>query len=429
MTKIGYLRRRLNDEYHKRNLPRAADIGDALLKEHMTNHFASPGYANDLFNVALVYDELGELERAASMYAASIRHICGHGRQLPQTIFLHSLSDAECLALSMRFNNLAGVLAQMGDYDQAREMYTWVRGLNSRAQPGHMQAVSDNLYNMGNVAACVNNKDEALRLHGQALIQRKQDGAAQDVINSLHSLANIYEQTGEYEKAIPFAESALEYSKGGIHAGACCYLAELYELNCQHDKALELYEKVLEEISETGCMRRDYMTVLNRQAYLTGMAGDTNKAITLHKEVFDMYNSLTGLDLGNMDVAFYPDSLRNMAMLNNSIGETSLAEDYMLESIKTRREAGGEDINDICFLIRMYLKNDDYDKLMGILIYALSQAGGPKSPNATATIDAILDSFSDAENTHMLLAAIKDVNDTDVIRSFLDMWRDKDGFM
>jgi len=427
MTKISYLRKRLREEYHKRNLSQAADIGDALLDEHITNRCVSPGYSNDLYNVALVYDELGELEEAAGMYAASIRHIKWPGRRMPQTIFLHSLSDEQCLALSMRFSNLACVIALLGDYNQAQNMYKWVRSLNSRLQPEHMQAVSDNLYNMGNIAASANNTDEALRLHGQALALRKQDGSLEDIMHSLHSLAHIYEETGEYEKAISFAETALDYSKGGIHASACCYLAELYEANGQLEKALELYEKVLAEISVSGCKRRDYMTILSRRAYLAGKTGDPKTAIKLHEEVFNIYNSLTGLDLESIDTGFYANCLKNMAVLNNAIGETAQAEDYMLKSIKSRKVPGKEFANDICFLIRLFLENGTHDKLADILVYVLTQA--PEGPNTTTLIDAIMGSLSNAENMHMLLAAINETNHSDKIRPFLDMWREKGGFL
>jgi len=314
MTKISYLRTRLHDEYRNRNLPQAADIGDALLTEHLTNNYVSQGYANDLYNVALVYDELGETEQAAAMYAASIRYMSWPGGRIPHTIFLHSLSNEECLALSMRFNNLAGALARMGDYGQAHDMYVWVRALNTRL-PDHPQAVSDNLYNIANVAASAKNTDEAIRIHNQALNQRKQEGVPQDITNSLHALAHIYEEKGEYEKAIQLAESALEYTQGGIHASACSYLAELYELNGQPQKALELYETVLSQITSHNSMRRDYITILSRQAHLTGKTGDPQKAIKLHKDVFDMYNSLTNLDLETLDDSLYENCLKNMAQL------------------------------------------------------------------------------------------------------------------
>jgi len=428
MTKISYLRKQLRDEYYKRNLPQAAIFGDALLAEHMYNRFSSPGYANDMYNVALVYDELGQLEKAAALYSASVRHI-SQGCRHHNIIFMHSLTDDQCQALAIRFNNLAGVLAQMGDFEQAHDMYTWVRSLNSRVQAGREQAVSDNLYNMGNVAASANKTDEALRLHSHALDLRKQDGTADDVLHSLHSLAHIYEETGEYEKAIPFAETALEYSEGGVQAGAYNYLAELYEAEGQYEKALELYEKVLSEISQAGCMRRDYMTVLSRRAYLAGKTGNPEEAIKLHEEVFDMYNSLTGLDLECIDTAFYANCLRNMAVLNNDIGETGLAEDYMLRSIQSRKAAGGDVIKDICFLIRLYLESGTYDKLIDMLVYALMQAGGPGDPNAATVIDNIMESFSGAENAHMLLTAIKETNDSERIRPIIDMWRQRGGFL
>ena len=428
MTKIGYLRKRLREEYEKRSLPQAAEIGDALLAEHMYNGLASPGYANDLYNVALVNDELDLLEKAAAMYAASARHInqsCPH----QNIIFLHSLTDEECESLAMRFNNLAGVLARMGDLEQAYDMYKWVKSLNLRTHKENGREVTDVLYNMGNTAANAGKTEDALGLHGQALDLRRHMGIPEDILHSLHSIAHIYEETGEYEKAISFAEMAIEYAEGNSRVGGHHYLAQLYEANGQYELALELYDKVLAEISKSGCMRRDYMAVLSRRAYLTGKTGGPEEAIKLHQEVFDMYNSLTGLDLEHLDTSFYANCLRNMAVLNKTIGQTGLAEDYMLKSIQSRKAAGGEVIKDICFLIRLYLESDAYDKLMDVLVYALMQAGGSGDPNAASVIDSIMESFQDADNAHVLLEAIRETNDSEKIRPIIDMWRQKGGFV
>ena len=429
MTKLSHLRKRMKDEYHSRNLPQAAALGEALLREHLLYGNASPGYANDLFNVALVYDEMGDLERAAAIYSASARHISARGGRPCHAIVMYSLSDEDCRALAMRFNNLAGVIARMGDYEQAQDMYKWVQALNIRLQSENTPAQSDNLYNQGNAAADADKKDEALRLHGKALIRRKQEDARDDILHSLHSLAHIYEESGDYDKAISFAISALDYAQGGVHAGACYYLARLYEADGQYEKALALYEQVLDLIPHTGHMRRDYMAVLSRRAYLTGKLGNCDEAIKLLGEVFDIYNSLTNLDLEIIDPTFYANCLKNMAVLNKSIGETDLAEDYMLKSILSRKAVGGDIMPDVCFLMGLHLEREAYDKVMDVLVYALALADEPGSPDATTVIDAVMESFSNAENKHMILTAIKEIRSTEKLRPILDKWRLRGGFL
>ena len=429
MTKISYLRKRMHDEYHKRNLPQAAIIGDSLLAEHVYNHMASPGYANDLYNAALVNDELGLLEKAAAMYAASIRHVSGQGCHHQSIIFMHSLSDDECESLALRFSNLAGVLAQMGDLEQAYDMYKWVKSLNIRTRPKDSRVISDNLYNMANTAASLGKTSDAMSLHADALELRQDNGTPEDILHSLHSIAHMYEEIDDYEKAISSAEIALGYAEDGALASAHNYLAELYVASGQYEKGLELYEKVLSEISKSGCMRRDYMVVLSHHAYLTGKTGNPEEAIRLLEEVFDMYKSLTGLDLEYIDPEFHSECLRSMAILNKDIGETGLAEEYILKSIESRKAVGGEVIKDICFLIRLYLNSDTYGKLMDVLVYALLQAGGPGDPSAATVIDSIMESFADTENADMLLSAIEETNDSEKIRHIVDMWRQKGEFL
>ena len=416
----------MRDEYKNRNLSQAATLGDALLAEHMYNNYASPGYANDMYNAALVYDELGQLEKAATLYSASIRHINGQKCQQQNVIVMHNLSNEECGALAMRFSNLAGVLARMEELEQAYDMYTWVESLNSRALPRSTQVISDNLYNMGNIVASLGSRiDEARGLHSQALALRKRSGVQEDILHSLHSLAILNETKGEFKKAIVFADTALEYAEGSALSGAQYYLAVLYEADEQYEKALELYEKVLSEITESDCMRRDYMTVLSRRAYLTGEAGNTEEAIKLYEEAYDMYLSLTGLDLEQIDASFYTNCLLNMAKLYAIVDEARLAEDYMLKSILSRKPEDGGVIKDTCFLIRLYLQSNSYNKLVNVLVYTIMQAGGPDSPFADTMLDMVTEPFLNAENARLLHAALKEINDTEKIKPVIDMWRQK----
>jgi len=393
MTKISYLRKRLREEYKKRNLPEAADIGNALLNEHTANRLRSQGYANDLFNVALVYDELEEFEQAASMYIASIRHICGHGcRAAVHTIFLHSLNNADCLALSMRFNNLAGIIAKLGDYEQAREMYKWVRSLNSRLKHEDIyeDAVTSNLYNMGNVTVRLNSLNEAQDLHDQALTRLSLlNGSPEDIINSLHSIAHIHEKKGDYNEAIHSAgnaaEHAAEHAGGMVLATAHYYLAGLHEANGEDIEALDLYEKVLEEISPSSCMRRDYMIVLGRRANLVCKMGDTKEAIEYYEEVLDIYNRLTGLDLENIDDAFYPTCIRNMAEL--------------------------------------YLENGDYDKLANMLVSVLAQPPKHLGLDLSGIENAITELAFDEETIELLKEALRDARAYDSVREMINRWQ------
>lgn len=327
MSKISYLRKRMREEYTNRNLYEALVIADALIDEHLSCLSEDSARADDLYNVALIYDELDKLEEAAGLYKESAIHICGCETRFMGigSPFLQ-LSEKEWLALALRINNLAGVLARMKNYQAANHYFVLAKAIYTRFN--HPKAI-DIVYNMGNLAAATDNIKEALDWHENVLEIRNNEGAnPEDIMHSLHSLAFIYEEKGEYEKAIPYAETALEHATGADYTSANIYLAGLYEACDEPSKALELYAQVLNEMTKTGYRRCDYLTILSRRANLVYKTGDPTEALELHEEVLDVYHSLTSLDLDNLDDMFYTNCLKNMVELTNVIDRAAGAEDY-----------------------------------------------------------------------------------------------------
>ena len=224
MSKTNYLRNQMRELYHSRNYAEAAKYGEALLTEHWRNDSESPVLSDDLFNVALIYDEMGALEKAAKLYSASARHI----------------DDNDFMGIAKRANNLAGVLVRMGGLEAAHHFYTQMKHIYQRYAGVNSTIYADSLYNLANTSAALKRKDEAIRLHAEALKIREDMGATEDMVNSLHSLAVIHEEAEEYEKAASYGEAALELADGSAYLRVCSYLAKLYEADGQHDKAMDI---------------------------------------------------------------------------------------------------------------------------------------------------------------------------------------------
>jgi len=402
----------MQEEYNARNLEEASTLGDALLNEHWATESHGISYANDLYNLALIFDEQNQLEKAAALYVESSQHI----------------SDNDFVALAKRSNNLGGVLARMGAYEPAYQFYMQARHIYKRHLGENHPTYADSLYNMANIAAEARHTDVALQLHTEALKIRASADNPEDTINSLHSIAFIHESTGDYKKAASFAEAALKQAQSqkseATYTRACNYLARLYDALEQHEKALEMYKQTLDKMVKSGCKRGDYLSILSRKAYLAGKTGKTEEALKHQEEAFNMYHSLTSLDLLKKDAMFYADCLRNLAILNHSLGDTAQAEDYMLKSLKSRKKASGEIIEDICFLIQLYLQEDTYDKAMDMLVYALNCAESPTGPLADSTIETLMDALGQAEDKHKLLEAMKAVNSAEKVESILEKWQD-----
>ena len=409
MTKLNHLRNRVQTEYNNRKLEEAAELGEALLNEHYHLPEPAQGFTDDLYNLALIYDEMGQLDKAAALYSESSRH----------------LEDNDFFSLAKRSSNLAGVLARMGAVEPAYHFFYQTKHIYQHFVKPNNPEYADSLYNLANISRAAGQVSDALKWHKEALKIREKSGTPDDILHSLHSIAFIHQQEGDYKEAISYAKKALEQASKNDYASACIYLAELYEINDEDELALALYEEVLEKITKEGCKRTDYLTVLCRKAYLKGTTGQIAESIALHQEVCRLYQSLTNLNTPGLDELFYTNTLRNMAILNNAIGETNLAEKYMLQAIKTHKPESGDNIKDICFLIRLYLANDTYDKAIDMMIYALMNTGEEEAK----IINALTDAFTNAPDKQKLLAAMKNVNNYEKIQPILDMWRKQGGFI
>ena len=257
MSKINYLRTRMHQEYKNRKLPEAANLGEALLSEHNSRPEPTQGFADDLFNLALIYDEMNHLEKAAALYSESSAY----------------LEYNDFAGLTLRCGNLAAVLARMGALEPAFHFFYQTMHISERFLGTSHPSYADSLYNLANLSATASLTQDAVKLHTEALEIREKTGISSDIMHSLHSLAFIHEEEGDYKKAASYAETALKSASKDDYASACSYLAELYENSHEHKKALALYEDLLEQLAKFGCTHTDYLSVLCRKAFLKGTTG------------------------------------------------------------------------------------------------------------------------------------------------------------
>lgn len=144
---------------------------------------------------------------------------------------------------------------------------------------------------------------------------------------SLNNLALLYSSTGQYTRALPLHESALEIRQselGNQHphtAQSLNNLADLYVSLGQYDLALFLFESALEiRKTELGNRHPDVAASLNNLAYLYKLMGAYDQALPLYKSALKIYQ----LELGDL----HPDttkSLNNLAGLYYSMEQYNCA--------------------------------------------------------------------------------------------------------
>ncbi|MCL1843418.1 MAG: tetratricopeptide repeat protein [Defluviitaleaceae bacterium] len=408
MNKIAYLRKCAAEKYDANDLESAAEIGEILLNEHWHNHnMWTVGYANDLFNLACVCEKLGDLERAAELFSDSAR----------QT----AVSEGEGLSYASRIMSLAAVFIQLGLIEPAFFMFGSVAAIHRREVGAFHPLYADSLYNLANAAAEAGRKKDAVRYHEEALKIRENEGLVDDIISSLHSIAFIYEAANDYEKAASYAERAMRYSAGNeeTFAAACNYLAEIYESDRRYQDALNLYEQVLEITAvQAGREHSAYLNAALRRANLLALMERPHDALFAHEEVRDIFGRTTGTNH-----VFYANCLRGMAMLHKELGETARAESLILEAMKIRRNMSEDIMLDIAFLIRLYLQENDAEKALEALIYAL-MISGSGSPEFSDFLNNLIEIFTKNKTpaTADFISSMEVLNDREKLRPILSKW-------
>ncbi|MDR0272843.1 MAG: tetratricopeptide repeat protein [Clostridiales bacterium] len=360
-----------------------------------------------MFNLGCAYEELGYLERAAAMYSDSASRL--------------SLVEGENLTFAERINNLAAVLIRLGLVEPAFFMLGNVAAIRRRELGVHSPKYADSLYNLANAAADVGRRKDSLSYHTEALRIRQNEGHTKDIIHSLHSIAFLHESAAEYEKAVPYAETAVKHSIGDdrAYAESCNYLAGLYE-NCnKFEAALPLYEQVLEITNETvGSEHSAYLNIALRRAHLLSLMNRPHEALVAHEDVCSAFTRVSGTRH-----IFYANCLRGMAMIHKNLKNPDRAEELILEAMKIRRVMYEDITLDITFLIHLHLQENNPVKALEALIYAL-MCSGNNSPEFSELLDTLVDLFSKNKTsaTVEFINSMEMLNDKEKLRPIIDKW-------
>ncbi|MCL2456115.1 MAG: tetratricopeptide repeat protein [Defluviitaleaceae bacterium] len=406
MTKVNFLRKIRTEKYNENDLSSAVEIGEVLLREHWHNKsFFTRGYADDLFNLACLHEEIGNLERAAELFSDSARQI--------------SAVEGENLNFAERLSGLARVLMQLGICEPAFFMFGNVVNIFRREGVQNL-LYADCLYNYANAAADIQRKSDAIECHAQALeIRKKNQAPAEDIVNSLHSLAFVHEADSEHEKAAFYASAAVKYSFGNNHnhARACNYLAGLYENSQKYENALALYEKVMRLVKrEVGKQHSSYLNVALRRANLLSLMNKLHESLDAHEEIRDVFARVSGTRH-----IFYANCLRGMAMLQKNLNFPADAENSIMEAMKIRRTMKENISLDIAFLIRLHLHENNIEKAFDALIYALMCSSREEFCEFQNLFTELL-SITKTPTSGDFVNTIELVNDKEKLRPIIQKW-------
>jgi tetratricopeptide (TPR) repeat protein len=408
MNKIHQFRRRLAKQYHAFDLEEAVKSGEALLREHWNNQtMLTMGYAQDLYNLARVYDEQGDFERAIELYTDSANMLSRH-----------CVGDAT--AYTNCLNNLAAALYDMGLEGASAHLFGQLVSVKRFYNHEPDEAFADSLYNLANSATDKINEPLARRLHREALAIRRRYNSAQDVMDSLHSLAFLHEVNEEYEKAVPLAETAMQLAQGDDYACACHYLATLYDAWGQYEKALPLYEEVIDITRErVGRAHRSYIEATADRASLLEKLGRPREALALMTEVRILYEGLE-----ETAPYVYAKCLRSIASLHKQLGEYEQAEAVLLRSLKLSRKQNEDLTEDVVHLIRLHLHKGDRDRALEALVYSLMYSDA-KGPGLAELLIRLAEAFNPSTDPapDIIVDAVREMNSRAALAPIINKWR------
>jgi len=194
---------------------------------------------------------------------------------------------------------------------------------------------------------------------------------------ALDKLAQAYLRQGEYSKALPLVEQALQLRQqtlGRQHpdtATSLNNLAYLYHLQGKYDKALPLYEQALQIRKQVlGQQHPSYATSLNNLALLYDSQGEYDKALPLFEQALQIREQVLGKQHPS-----YAASLNNLAGLYNSQGEYDKALPLYEQALQITKQVLGQQHPDYAQslnnLAGLYYSQDKYDKALPLYKQAI----------------------------------------------------------
>ena len=350
------LRKDFTEAFNADNLIEAMQKGADILEVYKKNNIEKTEvYAEDLYNFAVVCDNLHMTDKAKKSYkeAAKIQKDI-LGEENPDYI--------------NTMENLGVLLSREREFAEAEEILNTVKTVTEKNEGIGSEEYVDVLYNIGNMHADSGRFDEALTELSEALECAKaiKDYENEDFIDIRVSIADVCRHSGnlrrardEYERAIKLSEKCEEpdsYFKMNyfINMALACQQSELY------GTAAEIYEQALEirqRMMDTKHL--DYISVLNNLALIYNRDKRPKKALEVHEKVLELIETILG-----KDHVFYADVITSMGVDYCMMGDYDTAIKYHNDALRMKKEIVSE--KHLSYILTYSSLGDVYEKIGNI---------------------------------------------------------------
>ena len=221
---------------------------------------------------------------------------------------------------------------QYGRYEKAIDYYE--RALKIFSQSNHLEGISANLNNIGEVYNSLGQHEKALSYYEKSLKIFRDLNIPQYIAISLGNIGGVYKALGQYEKALSYFDESL---KIGRELKIPQYIAtnlnnigSVYDSLGQYEKGLIYHEESL-KIDRQLNIPQNITTSLNNIGFVYDSIGQYEKALSYYKESLRIDR---GLNIPQ-NIAM---SLNNIGSVYSSLGQYQEALKYYEESLKIYRE-------------------------------------------------------------------------------------------
>jgi DNA-binding winged helix-turn-helix (wHTH) protein/tetratricopeptide (TPR) repeat protein len=194
--------------------------------------------ATVLVNLGLIAVRRGKIDAAAGFYAGALEAFDEAGR------------DASPAFL----NNYAGLLARLGNLDEAREYAE--RAVEGFRVLGHRRYEAPSLNRLARILRRQGDLDGAVQRHEQAIAIYRELGNAVGELSALSALTSVYLERGDFSRASLNAADVLDRAAGTgdeiLVADAMVQMAQVDKALSRHEQALGNYEAAREIFAELG---------------------------------------------------------------------------------------------------------------------------------------------------------------------------------
>jgi tetratricopeptide (TPR) repeat protein len=253
---------------------------------------------------------------------------------------------------------LGWTYCEMGDYDEAMEIYT--PALKQAEELGDKRGMGASLNNIGNVHYYKSDYDSALDYYGRSLAIQEEIGDKRGMGLSLNNIGLVHSNKGDYEEALDYYGRSLAIKEElGNKYGMGMSLNSIGVVHADKgdlDKALDYYGRSLAIKEELGDKYGMGMS-LNNIGIVHKEKGDYDKALDYYARSLAIQEEIG--DKRGMGL-----SLINIGIVHKNRGEYNRATESLEKSLSILKEIGfkGLELETTTYLYLTYKHlSKDYD--------------------------------------------------------------------